>query len=124
LRKDQIIASERDINRILSLIDYDNDGYVSMTQMINLLSLLFAQRSNLTERIESVGFNRTNLDTDSMGKSLSNQMTPYEADMYLDYLNEFFSPDVIGLLEFDESVQIRDFAEKVTAFYTGAVFLI
>ncbi len=92
--------------------------------MINLLSLLFAQKSNLTERIESVGFNKTNLDTDSMGKSLSNRMTPFEADAYLDYLNEFFSPDVIGLLEFDESVEINEFAEKVTVFYQGAVFVV
>lgn len=124
LRKDQVMASERDINRILSLIDKDQDGYITLTQMINLLTLLFAKQFNLTARIESVGFNQTNLDTDSMGKSFTNVLTPYEADAYLDYLNEFYSPDSIGLWECNDPVEIKEFAERVTVFYKNAVFVI
>ena len=122
MRNNEIMASERDINRILSLVDRDKDGYINLTQLINLLSLLFAQEFNLKERIESVGFNRINLDNDIFDYSFSYHMTPFEADLYLDFLNEFYSPDTIGLLENDDQIDIIDFAENVTPFFRHALF--
>lgn len=126
MRKDQIIASERDINRILSLVDDDNDGFVNLTQLINLLSLLFAKQFNLVERIETVGLNRINVDKlkPATGNFFFDCITPFDADMYLDFLNEFYSPDPIGLMEFENPVRMKEFAEKVLVIYKNAIFVV
>ena len=130
IRHKEIVASERDIKRILSLIDSDHDGYINLTELINLLSLLFAKPTNLTERIESVGCrliinaNHSNFYIDDWSNGPI-KMSVNEADMFLDFLNEFYSPDTYGLLDFEEkSIAVADFSKQVSVFYETSLYII
>lgn len=82
-RQGQICLTKEDITRLVSLVDQDQDGCISFDELINLLNLSMASRSNLPSRIEL--YVKSNSNTDAVEAA--------EATACLDYLNEFYSPD-------------------------------
>ena len=92
IRNGQINATNSDINRILSVIDEDKDGFINFNELINMLGLFLAKKSNITQRVEFVLINN------DFGKN-NGLMNNIEVNSFLDFMNEFYTPDINDLNE-------------------------
>ena len=147
-RNGQIRATNSDINRILSVIDEDKDGFINLNELINMLSLLLAKKSNISKRVEFV------LVSKDFGKN-NGLMNNIEVNNFLDLLNEFYMPDVndmnevykkkgldnrfliLKTLTFDETTKlscklyinaneamsINSFSKQIAPYYEKSLFL-
>lgn len=87
-RNGQVKANESDIKRLLNTFDEDKDGYLEFDQFIGLLNLTFANKRNLSKRIEQY-----------LNDKNSESMSPENASKHLHFLNTFYSPDASKLAE-------------------------
>ena len=124
LRKRGIQGNEEDVNRVVQLMDADDDGLITFNEFVDLLQLFFAKPSNVGARVEMILNNRsfTNL------KSYS--LSPDEARSFLNFLDEFYgapagtSSSLRIRPELNERISNAKFAELVAPIYSQLTFLL
>ena len=133
-RKDKLMASESDVDRALKLIDSDSNGFINLNEFVDLLSLFFANKLNLAERIKSV------LDNKSFSRLKPFTITANDATNYFEFLADFFAkqesnePKLLNfcnitkayLMEpyFSQTVSNEFFADTVAAYLHESLFLL
>ena len=82
-RSGQIKATSADISRFVNMLDSDNEGYLSFEELINLINLSLANRSNLCARMSHF-FQNEELDKSEAKEGLS-------------FFNDFYKPSTESL---------------------------
>jgi hypothetical protein len=121
-------ASKHDVKKALKLIDTNNDNLINFNELIDFLSLFFANESNLAERIESV-----------LNSKSYTQLKPYflskdEANYYFDFLRIFFTniddpfdfdlnTAAFNKPTFDERVSNKKFSQIAASYLKNSVYI-
>jgi hypothetical protein len=118
-RATKVTATERDVNRAIDAVDFDNDGDIDFNEYLDFLFLFFAKRQNIRRRIVNI------LNGHSFSHTRKGELNETEMASFLAFLKSFYgvSKDEHLRSVSKKTVTYKEFANLVYPILKERVFV-